>query len=727
MKLVQGLAVLATGFALVSVSCAQNLSNPGNRRLTSKELPEDDSHSHLGSAFNMGPRRQARLNPGAGGVHFAITSSSKDAQAFFDQGLNLVYSFQWLEAERAFRQALRLDPECAMAYWGLAMADSARAKDFVSMAKERSKAITDRERRYIEALALLFQDKKRDESASENRAALESLMLAYPDDLDAKAIYAWTLPKKPPEKMDGLLREVLAVNPLHPGANHYRIHLWDEVPEPRRALDSADNYTIAAPNVGHAQHMPGHIYASSGLWTRAVDAMDRATRVERKFMAEYGFLPHESWNYGHNQDYLISNLGYVGRIEEGLRLARELLEVPRNPKGNGPAGTGSFDCMRMFVRGERWDAILAAASDERSEALPRQASWRLYAQALAAMGKGDLAAAKTHVHALEESKPSGDVSKCALSEVRGRLSVLEGRFDEGLNDLREAAKIEKEKFLLNDPPRYPRPLYESLAWGLMLAEKWSEADDVLAAALAKEPENGFALAQRAEVLSHLGRKEDARRVLDELARVWRYADPDLPALRRLGTTCSDIGLAAPRPVPYVADAKREAYGPNAWVPLLAPSFDLRHSSGASWSLHTGGPQGDLVLRSQGGVAVKGEYVVLVFYLGGQCLHCVEQLRLFQAEQEKFAAAGAVFWAVTPEAWDGAPQMWKDDPQYPPILSDPGGKVAAMYGAVDEFENLPLHATVLIDPKGRIRWRSVGSEPFTDVKFLLGEIGRLQGK
>ena len=109
-------------------SGAQNLSNPGNSRSAAKESAADDSHSHFGTAFDQGPRRLALLNPGAGPVHFPITTANPMAQKFFNQGLNLVYSFQWVEAERAFRQALRFDPDCAMAFWGRAMSDSARAK-----------------------------------------------------------------------------------------------------------------------------------------------------------------------------------------------------------------------------------------------------------------------------------------------------------------------------------------------------------------------------------------------------------------------------------------------------------------------------------------------------------------------------------------------------------------------------------------------------------------------
>jgi peroxiredoxin len=106
---------------------------------------------------------------------------------------------------------------------------------------------------------------------------------------------------------------------------------------------------------------------------------------------------------------------------------------------------------------------------------------------------------------------------------------------------------------------------------------------------------------------------------------------------------------------------------------------------------------------------------------------MEQLTAFGAEKDAFSGVDASVVAVTPEKWDGNPQLFKDDPTMPSILSDPGGPVAALYGARDEFENLPLHATILIDREGRIRWRNVGSEPFMDAKFLIKEIERLEAK
>src|SRR5262249_46243957 len=150
---------------------------------------------------------------------------------------------------------------------------------------------------------------------------------------------------------------------LHPGAHHFRIHLWDGGPDAAMALDSCRAYPKAAPGIGHAQHMPGHIYAQLGMWDQAANAMDSAARLERRFFYEQGRMPWESWNYSHDQDYLIANLGYTGRIQEGIALAWEKIELPHDPQFNTATdwslgGQGRFALIRMRVRGERWDDIL---------------------------------------------------------------------------------------------------------------------------------------------------------------------------------------------------------------------------------------------------------------------------------------------------------------------------------------------------------------------------------
>ena len=439
------LALAAITLAPETTAQIFRLNLPGQDQPASTSTSKDRSHSHLTSAFNTGPRQQAKLIPNIGNAHFPITTQNPLVQKFFDQGLNQLYSFMYFEAERSFRQCVMLEPENPMPFWALAMNDSGKAPEFLKLANQRRYRASAREQRFIDALKILHNKEVTENKQAKYKAALEQIVLDYPDDIEAKTILAQELYESADRTngertaVDALLKDVIAKNPLHPAANHFRIHLWDG-PDARAALDSCERYPKAAPGIGHAQHMPGHIYAQLGLWEQAAYQMDAATRVERKWMAEARQLPHETWNYSHNQHYLIANLGYAGRLEEGERLARELIDAPRDPQGNNGfdfsvAGEGRFAMLRMWLRGERWDKILA---DEKAgwPNLPRGKTWRSFARILALIGKSSqspnggaatyLAEAEKALKEFEDSKPGGDAPICALMEAKGRLLMAQG-------------------------------------------------------------------------------------------------------------------------------------------------------------------------------------------------------------------------------------------------------------------------------------------------------------
>ena len=357
-ELVIGLLYLLMCTTSPAAVSAQNSNDPGKGRLY-RELPKPDpnapdrSHSHLNPAFDQGPRQAAHLISGVGNVHFPVTTSSPLAQRYFDQGVNLLYCFSWYEAERSFRQAAHIDPECAMAYWGMAMCDNSRGKEFLAIGQARAQHITDREQRYINALAINFRAGDEKSRVADNVNALEALEFAYPEDVEAKTMLAWALYRQQQggtisyrSAIDALLRQVLAKNPMHPGAHHFRIHMWDGIGA-ENALDSCRALSKAAPAVGHALHMPGHIYARLGMWDDATHAMDASARAERKYFYNEHELPYDSWDYGHDQDFLISSLGYNGRLTEGTELAWELIDIPHDPQYNtgasgSTAGQGRF-------------------------------------------------------------------------------------------------------------------------------------------------------------------------------------------------------------------------------------------------------------------------------------------------------------------------------------------------------------------------------------------------
>ncbi len=713
------LALCVTG----SVAFGQTKYDPGKNALShpvQKPGPEppDRSHSMLGGAFDQGPRQQARLMKGLGNVHFPVTTGKPEAQKFFDQGINYLYSFSWFEAERSFRTAAMLDPDCAMAYWGMAMADSTRGKEFLKLAQDRKEKVTDRERRYINALAITFRDGDAKARNNDNIRALEDLVHAYPDDIEAKVILAWVLKDEQSGTsfkvaIDALLREVLAKNPLHPAAHHYRIHMWDG-DSAATALDSCLGYAKAAPAVGHALHMPGHIYGRLGMFVKATESMEAATRAERKYCYDVGELPFETWDFLHNQDFLLGVIGYTGRIQDGIRLAVELRDTPRDPQFNtgGSYALGRFNLLRERVRGERWDEILNDKVHGWTDSANDKA-WLYYEQGLASLGKGDLAAAHKIGADFEKLSVDGDTKNAARLEMRGRLAVQEGEGSKGIEMLKKAVEMENRSFAHGDPINYPRPVYESLAWAYMTSKQPKEAETVLTEGLKREPENGFALAMLTEALVAQNRRPEALDVYRKLAEVWKHADADLPALRRVKALELEndpaCGLHAAFPTPFVPSTDLMRYGPGEWQPFPAPDVFLTDPAGKPTKLS----------------AFRGRNLLLVFYLGGSCPACTKQLEDLGKEKAAFAVLDTDIAAVSSDAPQANQAFLAANAGYPlRLFSDTKHEAAKRCKAFDDFENRELHATLLLDKQGRVWWYRYGVEPFTDNKFLKEEIARM---
>ena len=324
-------------------------------------------HSSHGEAFNEGPRQKAYLMEGTGKVHFRATTDSPQAQAFIDQGVGQLHGFWYFEAERSFRQAAAMDPDCAIAYWGMAMANTKnekRARGFIAEAVKRKTAVTMREILFIDALQAYFKagdtdesndddndddgkddDGKDDDAMEKSRRqayvkALEEIIYHHPDDLEAKAFLAvqmWLnrskdLPIHSHVAVDALLEGVLQVEPMHP-AHHYRIHLWDHE-RPENALHAASFCGQASPRIAHMWHMPGHIYLRLHRYADAVWQQEASARVDHAHMMRDRVLPDQIHNYAHNNEWLTRNFSHIGRIHDAVDLAKNMIELPRHPKFN---------------------------------------------------------------------------------------------------------------------------------------------------------------------------------------------------------------------------------------------------------------------------------------------------------------------------------------------------------------------------------------------------------
>ena len=297
-----------------------------------------------------------------GSHHLAVTTTSQRAQAYFDQGLRLVYGFNHGEAIRAFREAARLDPSCAMCWWGVALAygphvnggmDSAAgvaAWEALNKARAARAKASPRERDYIDALSARYSadapaDRARLDSAYAR--AMGKLVAKYPDDLDAATLYAEALMDLSPWhywNADGTprpdtrtivlqLERVVAAKPDHPGACHYYIHAVEAV-EPEKAVPCAERLAKLMPGAGHMVHMPGHIYIRTGRWNDAIRANEHAIHADETYIAmekPQGLYP--IGYYPHNYHFLAFAATMAGRS------SGYFTRSPRTPSGRNATFT----------------------------------------------------------------------------------------------------------------------------------------------------------------------------------------------------------------------------------------------------------------------------------------------------------------------------------------------------------------------------------------------------
>jgi len=411
-------------------------------------------HSYHGEVFNEGPRQRAYLMSSLGHVRFPVTTDKVLAQKFVTQGVAQLHGFWYFEAERSFRQAAAIDPQCAMAYWGMALANKGnekRAKAFIAEAVKRKQSASRREQLYIDALHeyLNTEDGKKKERSEKYAKALERLIYEFPDDVEAKAFLALQLwdnrssgsPISSFLAVDALLEQVFEAEPLHP-AHHYRIHLWD-LEKPEKALESAASCGQSLPAIAHMWHMSGHIYSRLKRYGDAAWQQEASARVDHAHMMRDRILPDQIHNFAHNNEWLIRDLNHVGRVRDAVDLAKNMIELPRHPKYNTLAkrGSYSFGRERLFEtlsKFELWDEMIALCdspyldpTDDLREQTKRlrylgQAHWR---RGDAEQGASQVAALRA---LLEEQQSASDQAGAAAEAKARQAAVDQKQIDEAV-------------------------------------------------------------------------------------------------------------------------------------------------------------------------------------------------------------------------------------------------------------------------------------------------------
>ncbi len=703
---------------------------------------DQPGHSSHGSAFDSGMRTRPWAMDGIGEAPFPITAKNPEVQKWFNQGNALLHSFWFEEAERSFRWCLKLDPDCAMAYWSLARCgfnwfamgapnfddkDFDRYKAFLKEAVRREDKVSDRERMYIEAWAQATAP-----GVKEGRkvlvAQLQKIVIKYPDDVEAKAHLAlFNIGDGSAFANELLIEQVLAKNSMHPGAHHASIHNWDGVSS-EQAIRSCELYGKSAPGIGHALHMPGHIYTKIGMWHEAAIAMDSATRIELRYMNDRLALPFETWNYPHNRNYLCYIQEQLGMAEASLQGSRDMLAAPRDPDLNSESAgravlEGHQATVRALIKFERWDQILAKGvvvwSDKDDFGKLDQA----FAETLALNGTGKLREAKERlldVKALQvklaaaNKDPDSPATKgiaAAVSVVEGMVALSDGHMLEGQKALLDAAD-EDTKHYGGDPPGQAWPVIRLLGDDYRKRGQNQLAIECYERGLKQEPNDGFSLSGLALAHYANGNKEKATYYAGRLEYVWSQADPNLKWLedvRKLGLATKPIA-ETPRPERIYHPKDLDSMGPMNWRPFQAPALQVLNVKGKPVQLKD----------------YAGKNVLLVFFLGDECVHCVGQLKSINDRSSDFEAQDTVVLAVcssTPAKLKESATLGKVNVT---LLSDKAHENARRFSSYDDFEEIELHSTILIDKKGCVRWKRTGGDPFTNIDFLVTELQRING-
>ena len=633
---------------------------------------------------------------------------------------------------------------------------------------------------------------KKTERAETYAKALEEILYEFPDDLETRALLAhqfWANSRngvkiQSHEAVDGLLQPIFQANPMHP-AHHYRIHLWD-YKRASRAIDSAAVCGQTAPGIAHMWHMSGHVYSKLKRYHDATRSQEASARTDHAYMTRDRVMPDQIHNYAHNNEWLCRNLATIGRSGEAVALARNMISLPRHPKYNtlakrgGSAFHGHRRLLSALEQFEMWEELaLLCESDELEELEdPNESRRRLQLLGVAHFKNGDLEKGEEIIARIrpmlesklppkpknteDASKKSPEASKAKPEDTNATAAAAKKTDASNQKnkkpDPKEAAAAkkkadERKKKEAEQKKRinYAKNALAELKVHQLLAQgKKEEAKDALTAAksmnkvrraqaylavgqkeeaakiagglVAKPPHSALPAAQAAYLLDSSGKTKEAEKAFGQLRELGQAVDLSAPVFSRLAPIAERLGLPedwrpelkpnpddpAGHPFPDLDDL-----GPFRWKPAPASAWKLPDSAGKHRSL----------------ADYRGRTVVVVFYLGFGCLHCVEQLQALAPKVDDFRSSGLEIIAVSTES---RPELAKALASYEeegdsipfPIVADPELATFRAYRAYDDFEKVPLHGTFLVDGSGDVRWQDIGHEPFTKIDFLINEAKRL---
>jgi tetratricopeptide (TPR) repeat protein len=530
----------------------------------------------IGAASALGAAAQARetapLLDGIGAYTHPAASPVPRAQRYFDQGMVLAWGFNAPEAARSFDAATRADPKCALCFWGLAWslgptinadmqkADAGRVQTAVRRAEALSINASPRHRALIAALAA--RHPKQGVLDEEGYAArMRALAKANPRDADVLTLaaeaqlnlhpYEWwerdgsAKPWTP--EVEALLAAALKLAPVHPGANHYWIHLMESSATPGRALPSAAKLETLVPGSGHLLHMPAHIYMRVGRYADAAAANERALAADERYLAQLQAQNAYRVGYAaHNPHFLWAAAAMEGRSRAAIDAARTAYRVACGPAPSLRDGTLQHYFVLEYyalVRFGRWDELLKKTLPPDTDAPYPLAIWH-FARGMALVRTGKPREARKALEALEQAladpalkdakvkniNPAAGLTRIAHLTLRAELSAAEGKARDAVQLLEEAVAIE-DGLAADEPHLWLAPTRHAYGAALLRAGRADEAEVAYREDLVRYPENGWSLYGLSQALAKAGRADEAKAADERFRTAWRSADFDLRTLR----------------------------------------------------------------------------------------------------------------------------------------------------------------------------------------------------
>jgi tetratricopeptide (TPR) repeat protein len=565
-------AVLLLSFSLTLLACSRQEA-PAEPEAAVEEQVEDVTTARIDLATRAG----APLFDGMGDHHHPITTSDPDAQRYFDQGLIIDFAFNHAESARSFRAAQTLDPDCAMCFWGEALAlgpninvtsdgqvvmsDDERMAAFAAIQKAVALKgnASEAEQDYIDALAVRYNGDPSTERGPLDEAyvnAMREVHNKYPHDNDAASLFAesmmntmpwdyWVDGKNPKPltiEVLGALETVLADNPQHPLAIHLYIHAVEASDSPERAEAPADSLADLVPGAGHLVHMPSHIYWRVGRYADASEANVKAAAVDEAYIAAcnaQGFYP--AAYYPHNIHFLWAASSMEGRSAVSIEAARKVAANVRLEMIDQFPGVEFFNTIPLLALTQfgKWEELLAEpqppANLEYSNAI-----WH-YARAIAHARQGDVAAARAEHEKFIPLRDETDVVfldsihypatmllTIADALIRGEIAMAEKNYIEAVVQFNVAVETQDE-LPYTEPPFWYYPTRQSLGKALLAAGDADLAEIVYKVDLEHYPRNGWSMFGLIQALE--AQDKDVSSVREQFEKIWAQADVTLSASR----------------------------------------------------------------------------------------------------------------------------------------------------------------------------------------------------